>query len=263
MAREAPATSSITSWMVPRADGRRQCCPWATNGYDGRVARLVLFDIDMTLIRTSGAGRSAVNTVLSRLSGVEQATAGIRFDGRTDRGIFLEALETHGLVNGDPDAAFEAFVAHYLEELPRSLSARGGIVLPGVHALLDAFDARGQKVGLATGNIERAARVKLAHFGLWERFAAGGFGDRTPVRAELVGEAIAALAAAAGASPDPADAIVLGDTPLDVEAAHLAGARCLAVATGSFAAGALQESGADWVFDDLSDTRRVLEILLG
>ena len=93
------------------------------NGYDGPVARLILFDIDMTLIRTSGAGRSAVNTVLSRLFGVEQATAGIRFDGRTDRGIFLEALETHGLVNGDPDAAFEAFVAHYLEELPRGATS--------------------------------------------------------------------------------------------------------------------------------------------
>lgn len=216
----------------------------------------------MTLIRTHGAGRGAVNTVLARLSGIEQATAGMRFDGRTDRAIFLEALARHGLAGPDPEIAFESFVAEYLAELEKSLEALGGVVLPGVPALLDAFDARGQLLGLATGNMERGARVKLAHFGLWERFAAGGFGDHTPVRAELVWEGISALARAIGCDPDPAATIVLGDTPLDIEAAHLAGTRCLAVATGSFDADALVAAGADWVFADLSDTARVLDVLL-
>jgi len=216
----------------------------------------------MTLIRTHGAGRGAVNTVLARLSGVEQATAGMRFDGRTDRAIFLEALERHGLAGPDPDAAFESFVAEYLAELKKSLEALGGVVLPGVPALLDAFENRGQPLGLATGNMERGARVKLAHFGLWERFAAGGFGDHTPVRAELVREGIGALALVIGCDPDPEATIVLGDTPLDIEAAHLAGARCLAVATGSFDTDALRDAGADWVFADLSDTARVLDVLL-
>lgn len=128
-------------------------------------------------------------------------------------------------------------------------------------ALLDALDERGQKLGLATGNIERGARVKLSHFGLWERFVAGGFGDTTPVRAQLVRAGMEALAAATGLDPDPANTIVLGDTPLDIEAAHLVGTRCLAVATGSYDAGALDAAGADWVLADLPDTDRVLDIL--
>ncbi|MCC6388801.1 MAG: HAD family hydrolase [Dehalococcoidia bacterium] len=225
------------------------------------MARLLLFDIDMTLIRTHGAGRGAVNTVLARLSGVEEATAGMRFDGRTDRAIFLEALGRHGLGGADPERAFEAFVADYLAELEKSLEVLGGVVLPGVPALLDALDARGQLLGLATGNMERGARVKLTHFGLWERFAAGGFGDHTPVRAEVVREGIDALARVIGCDPDPSATIVLGDTPLDIEAAHLAGTRCLAVATGAFDVDALRAAGADWVFADLSDTTRVLDVL--
>jgi phosphoglycolate phosphatase-like HAD superfamily hydrolase len=222
---------------------------------------LILFDVDLTLIRTNLAGRAAMTEAFRGLFGVDDATAGISFDGRTDRAIFEEAIALHGLANGDLPAVYERVIRAYLEALPAALAARSGGVLPGVEALLDALRGRAA-VGLATGNMRLGAKAKLAHFGLWERFAAGGFGDDTPVRAHLVRLAIENLAAAAGVDPDPGQAVVIGDTPLDVEAARLAGARAMGVATGSYTVEGLRESRADFVVPDLA-TPGTLEMLLG
>lgn len=226
------------------------------------MARLILFDIDLTLVTTHGAGRAAMTETFRQLFRIEDPTAGIRFDGRTDYAIFTEVIAVNGL-DGKGDGVYERVVEGYLARLPASLRAKGGGPLPGVGALLDALAAEGAPVGLATGNMRRGAQAKLGHFGLWERFAAGGFGDETPDRAEVVRSAIVNLAAAAGHDPDPAACVVIGDTPLDVAAAHAAGARAMAVATGSYTVEALRESGAQYVLDDLTDTARVLEMLLG
>lgn len=224
------------------------------------MARLILFDIDLTLVTTHGAGRAAMTGAFRELCGIEDPTAGIRFDGRTDHAIFTEAIAVNGLGG---DGVYERVVEGYLARLPASLRAKGGGPLPGVTALLDALAVEGAPVGLATGNMQRGAQAKLGHFGLWERFAAGGFGDDTPDRAEVVRAAIASLAAAAGREPDPAACVVIGDTPLDVAAAHAAGARTLAVASGAYTVEALRESGAEYALDDLGDTAQVLEMLLG
>jgi phosphoglycolate phosphatase-like HAD superfamily hydrolase len=220
---------------------------------------LVLFDIDLTLVHTNGAGRLAMENALVELYGVANPTDGISFDGRTDRAIFQDALARLGDAT---DAAIARLMAAYLARLPGSLAERGGRVLPGVPALLDALAAEGAAVGLATGNLRAGAMAKLGHFGLWERFAAGGFGDAEVVRARVVREAITALAAAAGRGNAGAGAVVVGDTPLDVEAARAAGARALAVATGRYSIDDLVAAGADAAVADLSDTSAVLDLIL-
>lgn len=226
------------------------------------VPRILLFDIDMTMIKTDGAGRAAMELAFAREFGVEKATEGILFDGRTDRGIFFEVLEKHGFGGDQILPNFARFAEAYLEVFPAWIARRGGVVLPGVHDLLDALAREEVILGLATGNMRRGAAHKLGHFGLWERFAGGGFGDDHTVRADLVRAGIEELAALFTLDPDPANVIVLGDTPLDVEAAHAAGARALGVATGRFSVDQLLESGADFAVEDLSNTGASLEMLL-
>jgi phosphoglycolate phosphatase-like HAD superfamily hydrolase len=225
------------------------------------VARILLFDVDLTLVKTLGAGRGALDQAFSDLFGIAEPTKGILFDGRTDRAIFTEALDRHGLLDGDADGAFWHLANAYLERLPAWLRRSEGAILPGVRELLAALHETHPGVGLATGNIRRGARAKLSHFGLWERFVGGGFGDERPVRADVVRAAIDDVAAAIGVDPDPNDTIIIGDTPLDAEAAHAAGARALCVATGSYTVGQLEDGGADWALPDLSDLDRALAIL--
>ncbi len=226
------------------------------------MTRLLLFDIDLTLVTTHGAGRAALTEAFRQLFGIDDPTAGIRFDGRTDHAIFTETIAVNGL-GDNGNGVYERVVEGYLARLPAFLRAKGGGPLPGVGSLLDALATEGAPVGLATGNMRRGAQAKLGHFGLWERFAAGGFGDHTSERAEVVRSAIANLAAAAGHDPDPAACVVIGDTPLDVAAAHAAGARAMAVATGAHTVEALRESGAEYTVSDLGDTAAMMEMLLG
>jgi phosphoglycolate phosphatase-like HAD superfamily hydrolase len=225
------------------------------------VPRLVLFDIDLTLIASAGGGRAAMESAFNRLWAVERATEGISFDGRTDRGIFIEVLERYGKGGPGLEDNLAGYMEGYLQDLPGALAARGGSVLPGVPELLAALAVEQPGFGLATGNIRRGAEVKLGYFGLWEHFLGGGFGDAHAVRADLVSAGIRELAARLETDPNPRNAIVLGDTPLDIEAAHKAGAIALGVGTGRFTAEQLAAAGADYAVDDLSDTARVLEIL--
>lgn len=225
------------------------------------MARLLLFDIDKTLIVTTGAGREAMARAFADLYGIENAVDGISVDGRTDHAIFHEVIERHGLGDGDAPAVFRQVTGRYLAELPASLAGKAGTVLPGVTALLEALHQTPAVAGLATGNLRAGAQAKLSHFGLWERFAGGGFGDESPVRSDLVAAGLVELAAAAGVAPNPGDAIVIGDTPLDVEAAHAAGIRALGVATGRYSVEQLIAGGADWALEDLTDLARTMAIL--
>ena len=118
-------------------------------------------------------------------------------------------------------------------------------------------------VGLATGNVVRGAELKLRHYGLWERFRGGGFGDVSSDRTKVLAAAVEVLAEAGGVDVAEASPVVIGDTPRDVSAGHAIGARVLAVATGNYGVDALRESGADFVLPDLRDTEAALAILLG
>jgi phosphoglycolate phosphatase-like HAD superfamily hydrolase len=239
--------------------GCRACEPL---GYTCLVTRLLLFDIDQTLIRTPAVGRTALDEAFLALYGRELATAGIRFDGRTDRAIFNDVFERLELPAHEWEDAFRVANAHYLGRLPVLLSERGGTVLPGVRELLGALATETAAVGVATGNSRDGARVKLDHFGLWECFAAGGFGERTPDRRVIIREGIEALAAVAGCAADGSAAIVIGDTPHDISAGLANGTRVLAVATGVYSEAELQAAGATWTTPNLGNTSAILDILL-
>lgn len=226
------------------------------------MTRILLFDIDMTMVKTDGAGRGAMEEAFAREFGVERATEGMVFDGRTDRWIFLESLERHGFGGEALAKSFDTLARVYLELFPAWMARKGGIVLPGVGELLGALANEPVVLGLATGNLRRGAELKLGHFGLWEHFAGGGFGDDHTVRAGLVRAGIEELEARFGFPAGKNDVIVLGDTPLDIEAAHVAGAKAFGVGTGRYTADQLLAAGAEFAVTDLSDTSRVLELLL-
>ncbi len=221
----------------------------------------LLFDIDGTLIASGGAGRHAIAAAFAAAFGLAAPLEGIPIDGRTDRAIFSDAIARTGV---SPDqATIERMITAYLARLPEALHGHDGRILDGVVDLLDALDQAGAALGLATGNVARGAELKLRHFGLWERFRAGGFGDASVDRAEVVATAIEALSREAGLNGASVSPIVIGDTPHDVAAAHTVGAYALTVATGAYDEDTLRESGADFVLPDLRDTEAALAILLG
>lgn len=223
-------------------------------------ARLLLFDIDGTLVLTGGAGKRAMDRAFAEEFGVADAFAGVSMAGRTDRWLAEQALARHGLVASP--ARLAAFRARYLALLERTVGEPGQGrrgVMPGVPALLDALAAREHMhLALLTGNYADGARIKLSHFGLWDRFAWGAFGDDHAERDAL---AKAALAEARGRGVPIADAsraVVVGDTPFDVACARAAGARVVAVATGGHTVDELRACDPDLVVDDLSDVDAIV-----
>jgi phosphoglycolate phosphatase-like HAD superfamily hydrolase len=226
------------------------------------LTRFLLFDVDKTLVDSDGAGGRAMNLAFAQLFGIDDGFAGISFSGRTDTAILREAVDVHGL-DGDFPALLARFQAAYHSILPSTLAESEGYVLPGVRELLTGLRATpGVFLGLATGNFHEAARLKLAPFGLYDFFLAGGYGDDSEDRAELVAIAIERLAEVGGGH-GRREVYVIGDTPLDVAAAQANGARSLAVATGFFSADELAAAGAGLVFPDFSSWQAVLDALLG
>jgi phosphoglycolate phosphatase-like HAD superfamily hydrolase len=226
------------------------------------VAKFFLFDVDKTLVDSRGAGGRAMNVAFAQLFGIGEGFAGIDFSGRTDTGIFREAIGVHGL-DGDFPALMARFQEAYYSILPRTLAEAQGHVLPGVREVLAGIQAApGAFLGLATGNFREASRLKLEHFGLYDFFLAGGYADDSEDRAELVAIAIERLAEASGGH-GPREVYVIGDTPLDMAAAQANGARAVAVATGFFSVDQLMAAGAGLVFPDFSSWQAVLDALLG
>lgn len=225
-------------------------------------AKLILFDVDGTLLLSGGAGVRALNRTFEELHGVADAFAGVPVAGRTDQAIVLDALARLGRpVDGGSLAAFrDRYCARLREEIERPAPTKR--VMPGVGALLEALDARADVwLGLLTGNFADGARIKLAHFHLDRYFAWGAFGDDAADRNALVPIALrcAAEHGATGVTPDRV--FVVGDTPLDVACALAAGVRAVGVATGPFDAAALASSGAHTVFADLTDTVAFLSVI--
>lgn len=230
---------------------------------------LILFDIDGTLLGggdpTHARGLSAA---CQEIFGVEGDLRRVDLAGRTDRRIVQTVLATYGIPPEESaprlPAAF-AFAEAYVErELPSSTAER---VLPGVPELLDALAARDLALGLVTGNLPRIARAKLAHAGIWAPFereggGIGGYGDVSVERADLPPVALAAAARALGKPVPAARAIIVGDTPHDIDCGRACAARTIGVATGRFSADALRDRGADLVLDDLTDRDRFLRFVL-
>jgi phosphoglycolate phosphatase-like HAD superfamily hydrolase len=207
---------------------------------------LVLFDIDGTLIKTGGAGIRALDRACAEL-GIERAMDGISAAGKTDPLILSEIFQRRlgrEPSAGEIDAVLERYVGFLAEEIERTTKYQ---VLPGVGAALDLLDARGATVGLATGNVERGAEIKLRRGDLWRRFRFGGYGSDAADRAQLVARAIER----AGARFE--QVIVIGDTERDVAAAHACKARAIGVATGPCSTADLAAAGADWTLETLDE----------
>ena len=233
---------------------------------------LVLWDVDHTLVNAGGVGMELYQIAFAEVFG-GQAPAPGSMAGRTDRAIAIEVLTLAGV----PDArrqvtAFQASMTAHAPELATLLRERGR-ALPGAADALTALAALGVKgnrgglvvQSLLTGNIRALAELKLGGLGLtrYLDFDVGAYGDAHEVRSELVGPARRRAAAAYGAEFGGAATVLVGDTPLDIEAALRTGARAVGVATGGFSVAELAGAGAHAVLPDLTDTGRVLAAVLG
>jgi phosphoglycolate phosphatase-like HAD superfamily hydrolase len=226
--------------------------------------RLILFDIDGTLVLTGGAGGRAMSHAFEHLFSIADAFRGIPMAGRTDPAILSDALTAHGIAASDPRIASyrDCYFRMLRGEIQRRPPGARHGVMPGVRELLDALSGRDDvHLALLTGNYEVSARMKLEFFDLWRYFVCGAFGDEAADRNGLFAVAQQRLAAHGGPLVRAERAVVIGDTPHDVAVAIAAGARSIGVATGSHSVDALQAAGADCVFDDLSNTDAVLQAL--
>jgi phosphoglycolate phosphatase len=204
------------------------------------MIRLVLFDIDGTLILTGGAGMKAFAEAFSEEFDLPQATEGMDFAGRTDRGLACQVFRANHI---EPTQAnFEKFTEAYTQRLAKYLPADNTQPLPGVVELLDAIEAMAAPpvLGLLTGNLPLGAELKLTHYHLWHRFEFDAFGDTTEDRNEI---AQYAFENAQGQFPNliPSEILIIGDTPADIHCAQSINARVLAVATGNFTEAQLAE----------------------
>jgi len=226
------------------------------------VTKVILFDIDGTLVLTGGAGVRGMARAFEQLFAVPDAFQTIDVPGRTDSWILAAALALHGVACDAAGAARfrEVYLGHLREELQRPGPRKG--MMPGVDLLLDTLQQRDDVyLALLTGNYEEAARLKLEYFDLWRYFRCGAFGDGALERNGLLPKALTRIRECGGPTVAALDVIVVGDTPLDVACAAAGGARSIAVATGGYDADALRATGADLVLDDLSDVDRVLSAL--
>ena len=219
------------------------------------MVRLVLFDIDGTLIHSGGAGVTAFGQAFQRLFGVERPTEGVRFAGRTDSSLIRELFTRHAIEHTAErvERFFESYLGHLAEMLPKS---HGG-TCAGVEGFIRELRSLAQapQFGLLTGNVKRGAELKLRHFRLWDAFEFGAFGDDHEDRNELAAIARSRGSERLGVPLAGEEILVIGDTPRDIECARAIGARCLAVATGGDSIGMLTPHGADWTVRDLTEIR--------
>jgi phosphoglycolate phosphatase-like HAD superfamily hydrolase len=227
--------------------------------------RLILFDIDGTLVTARGAGRRAVKAALERVFGTSGGIDDYDLRGKTDQRILFDVTEAAGLardaVVGRLDDYFEAY-ARVLAELIGD--GRDVVTLPGVADVVRTLHgADGVVLGLLTGNIEEGARIKLEPTGLWPYFALGAYGSDHVDRRRLPSLAARRAHALVGYPFRPEEVLVIGDTPLDIDCARAFGAVAVAVATGFHSRDELLKERPDFLFDDLADVKSVVAAFLG
>ena len=225
----------------------------------------VLFDIDGTLLMTGGAGKRCFVETFRDEFQIAEPSGDVPFAGRSDRAIALELMRVNGI---DPSVKnWRQFHDGYCRRIESTIADCQGYVLPGVEALLDAIAKLPHVVlGLLTGNVEHGAQAKLAHYGLDNWFAFGGFGeqytDRNDIAAAAQRAAIQHLASEANnEGPSLRGTMVIGDTVSDINCARSIGAFAVAVATGGASTVELAPCAPDLLLDDLTDTEALLEAL--
>ena len=219
--------------------------------------RLLLFDIDGTLIDSGGAGIQSLKDVLRQQFGISDDLRGVEIAGKTDTGIVHQILRKQKIELSDETTS--AFLNLYVEFLALELPRRKGTLLPGVRELLARLQARPQNIlALLTGNLRRGAQLKLAHYGLWDFFEFGAFADDHFDRNELGPFAQKRAREKHAIDFAPADIDVIGDTPHDIACGKAIGARTIAVTTGSFSRAQLAAHEPDRIVDDFSEIDAVI-----
>jgi phosphoglycolate phosphatase-like HAD superfamily hydrolase len=215
--------------------------------------KLVLFDIDGTLVDCGGQARTAFADALLAVTGTTGGLETYDFSGKLDPRIVVDLLSGMGLSRDEVAVRLPEVQAAYLARLERTLLAERMRLLPGVAPLLDVLSARDDVIlALLTGNWERGARIKLSRFDLNRYFPFGSFGDDALDRHDLPPVAWRRARDRAGRDFGAEETLIVGDSLLDVSCARAHDIPCLAVATGRVSAARLAEAGADWIVDDLS-----------
>ena len=227
--------------------------------------KLVLFDIDGTILWSDGAGRRAMQAALTEVFG-SSGDPSYRYDGKTDRQIVRELMRGLGHADAHIDRRMDELFDHYLDGLGRELEAADGNVrlLGGVLPLLDALEARDDVVlGLLTGNMAAGAEAKLRAVGIDPaRFVVRAFGSDHETRGELPAIAVRRARELLGLDVPGSRVIIVGDTPSDIGCGRAIGARAIAVATGRYDVDALREHEPYAVFEDLTDVEAVVRAIV-
>ena len=227
--------------------------------------KLVLFDIDGTILLTDGAGKRAIHRALREVFG-GTGPHDHAFGGKTDPQIVRELMRLEGHADMHIDEHMQRLLELYVTYLNEELRANpeGITVMPGIRELLDALDARDDIIiGLLTGNLVAGARAKLEAAGIDpSRFKVGAFGSDHELRGELPAVARERARLDLAVDVPGGDVIVIGDTPADIQCGRGIGARAIAVATGSYSVDQLSEHRPAAVFEDLSDTPAIIAAIL-
>ncbi len=213
----------------------------------------ILFDVDGTLLTTGGAGAVAWSKAFVEVHGVPVDIERVTESGMTDSDVAAASLKS--ILGRDPtEGEIQAVTKPYLEYLPDAVrDSEKYRIEPGIVPLLERLKSEGHVLGITTGNIEPAARIKLERGDLNRFFDFGGFGSDSNIRSELTERAIGRGIVAADGKLAKDDFIAVGDTPRDVEAGHTVGIRVIGVATGHFPAKSLEEAEADWVLETVEE----------
>jgi phosphoglycolate phosphatase-like HAD superfamily hydrolase len=226
--------------------------------------KLVLFDIDGTLLRSEGLGRAAMRNALQEVFG-SPGSESYRYDGKTDKQIVREVMRLEGHSDTTIDEGMEQLIARYVGGLDDRIAGGRFDVrpLPGVPQLLDELDKRGDVVlGLLTGNVAEGARRKLSAAGLnFDRFRINAFGSDEEHRPNLPAVAQQRASETLGLDIERGAMIVVGDTPADIDCGRSLGAKAIAVATGHYSVEDLRAHEPYAVFESLADTVGVMQVI--
>jgi len=224
--------------------------------------RLVLFDIDGTLITTDGIAKRTFAEVLENALGHGRVALDYDFAGKTDLRIYREIMQASNISQEGLEQRREEFFDVFFHLLEQRLNHDNVTVLPGVRLLLDALEREeAATLALLTGNMIRGAKIKLTPPALLRYFSFGAFGNDAEQRHELAEIAKARAYDKTGVVFKAKDIIIIGDTPHDIDCGKHLNVRSIAVATGGFTHDDLASHRPDYLFDDLADTDRVLDAI--